>query len=63
VQDRVNGFVLQDGIKGLEGLWKTLDKDPQILSEQRQFISAMDLREHDISHTRAKLDSLVRASE
>jgi glycosyltransferase involved in cell wall biosynthesis len=59
VQDRANGFVLQNGIRGLEELWKTLDKDSRILAEQRQFISTMDLHEYDTSHTRAKLDSTV----
>jgi len=63
VQDRANGFVLQDGVKGLEGLWRLLNNNPRILSEQRQFISAKDLREYDISQTRAKLDSLALTTE
>jgi len=59
IEHRNNGFVLKDGVKGLESLWKLLDKNANILHEQSESISKMDFSDYDIVNTRRELDNIV----
>lgn len=59
IEHRSNGFVLKEGVKGLESLWKLLDENANILHEQSESISKMDFSDYDIVNTRRELDNLV----
>lgn len=59
IKDRSNGFVIKEGTKGLESLWKLLDENPGILHKQSESISKIALSEYDIIRTRRKLDNMV----
>jgi len=59
VQNNKNGFVLHDGISGLETFWEKLDTNPEILNKIRQNIMRMDFCAFDIRFTREKLENLV----
>lgn len=54
------GFILKEGIGGLESFWKVLAKSPKILDRQREIISRMDFGKYDIANTRKELEQLVK---
>jgi glycosyltransferase involved in cell wall biosynthesis len=59
VENNLNGFVMKEGISGLEELWVKLDKNPSILMDMIEYINKMDLSYYDIKTTRMKLEKLV----
>ena len=58
IENNGNGFVLNDGVGGLEELWLKLNKDPLILMDMVKYINKMDLSAYDIKATRRKLETL-----
>ena len=56
-----NGFIIDNGVQGLETLWNRLDARPEILEELSKYISTMDLSRYDIAYTRLELEQLVMA--
>lgn len=59
IKDSRTGFILKEGIGGLESLWKVLAKSPKILDRQREIISRMDFGKYDIANTRKELEQLA----
>lgn len=59
IKDRINGFVLKEGVRGLESFWRLLDKNASILYKQSKLISKMNLSKYDIANTRRGLENLV----
>ena len=61
IENGRTGFILDEGIRGLDSLWTVLGKSPDILDKQKEIISQMDFGKYDIINTRKELDRLVKS--
>ena len=59
INDRINGFVMEDDLKGPRTLWRLLDAETDMLDQLKKNIDETDLSSYDISRTRLALEALT----